>query len=61
MMRDDYEFAVNIEFDDLEGLKSYLRHPSHAAIGHQFTAAASRALAYDYYSVEAAEVSRLVE
>jgi hypothetical protein len=48
MMRDDYEFAVTIEFDDMEGLKSYLRHPSHAAIGHHFMASSSRALAYDY-------------
>jgi hypothetical protein len=48
MMRDDYEFAVIIEFDDMEGLRSYLRHPSHAAIGHHFMASALRALAYDY-------------
>jgi hypothetical protein len=48
MMRDDYEFAVIIEFDDLEGLKSYLQHPAHAAAGHHFTSSASKALAYDY-------------
>ncbi|HEU4936943.1 MAG TPA: Dabb family protein [Vicinamibacterales bacterium] len=48
MMRDDYEYAVIIEFDDVEGLKSYLVHPAHAAAGHHFTAAASKALAYDY-------------
>lgn len=48
MMRDDYEYAVIIEFDDVEGLKAYLQHPAHAAAGHHFTASASRALAYDY-------------
>lgn len=48
MMRDDYEYAVFIEFDDVEGLKSYLRHPAHAAAGHHFTVSASTALAYDY-------------
>jgi Stress responsive A/B Barrel Domain len=48
LMVEDYEFAVIIEFDDIEGLKSYLRHPAHAAIGHHFMASASRALAYDY-------------
>jgi hypothetical protein len=48
MMRDDYEYAVFIEFDDIEGLKSYLQHPAHAAAGHHFTASASKALAYDY-------------
>ena len=48
MMRDDYEYAVIIEFDDVEGLRAYLQHPAHAAAGHHFTASASKALAYDY-------------
>jgi len=48
MMRDDYDYAVFIEFDDVEGLKAYLQHPAHAAAGHHFTASASKALAYDY-------------
>jgi hypothetical protein len=52
MMRDDYEFAVMIEFEDLAGLKAYLQHPAHAAAGHHFTASASKALAYDYETAE---------
>jgi len=48
MMRDDYEYAVFIEFDDVEGLKAYLQHPAHTAAGHHFTASASKSLAYDY-------------
>ena len=48
MMRDDYEYAVMIEFDDVEGLKAYLQHPAHVAAGHHFTASAAKALAYDY-------------
>ncbi len=52
MMREDYEYAVFIEFDDLEGLKSYLQHPAHAAAGHHFMASASTALAYDYEIAE---------
>jgi Stress responsive A/B Barrel Domain len=59
MMRDDYEFAAIIEFDDLDGLKSYLAHPSHASFGRHFTASASRALAYDYALVDAADVDQL--
>jgi hypothetical protein len=51
-MRDDYEYAVFIEFDDAAGLKAYLQHPSHAAAGQHFTASASRALAYDYEVAE---------
>ena len=52
VMRDDYEFAVMFEFDDLAGLKAYLQHPAHAAAGHHFTASASKALAYDYETSE---------
>ncbi len=48
MMRDDYEFAAIVEFDDVEGLRSYLTHPSHATIGRHFTLSAVRSLAYDY-------------
>ena len=47
-MTDNYEYAALIEFDDREGLEAYLRHPAHAAAGAHFTAAASRAVAYDY-------------
>ena len=51
-MRDDYEYAVFIEFDDVAGLKAYLQHPSHAAAGQHFTASAAKALAYDYETDE---------
>lgn len=59
LMRDDYEFAAIIEFDDIDALKVYLAHPSHAAIGHHFMASASKALAYDYVVVEAADAGSL--
>jgi hypothetical protein len=61
MMRDDYEFAAIVEFDDVDALKTYLAHPSHATIGRHFTASASRALAYDYALVDAGDVAQLVE
>jgi hypothetical protein len=61
MMRDDYEFAAIIEFDHLDGLKAYLAHPSHAAIGRHFTASASKSLAYDYALVDAREIGQLIE
>ncbi len=47
-MRDNYEYAAIVEFDSLDGLKSYLAHPAHAALGAHFTTSAARALAYDY-------------
>jgi hypothetical protein len=61
MMRDDYEFAAIVEFDDLDGLKAYLRHPSHASLGRHFTGSALRSLAYDYALVEAEEVRTLTD
>lgn len=46
-MRHDYRFALILEFDDVEGLRAYLTHPRHAALGSVFSSGAS-ALAYDY-------------
>jgi hypothetical protein len=47
-MREDFEYAVIVEFEDVEGLKAYLAHPQHTAIGGHFTQSSSSALAYDY-------------
>ena len=59
LMPDDYEFAAIVEFEDVEALKVYLAHPSHSAIGQHFMASASKALAYDYTLVDAAEAGEL--
>jgi hypothetical protein len=61
MMRDDYEFAAILEFEDLDGLKSYLAHASHESIGRHFTASAARSLAYDYAFVDAADVRQIID
>jgi hypothetical protein len=58
-MREDYAFAAIVEVDDLDGLKAYLTHPAHAAIGHHFTASASNAVAYDYEMVDARDAGQL--
>lgn len=47
-MRDDYEFALILEFEDVAGLRAYLTHPDHAPLGDLFTTGAAGALAYDY-------------
>jgi hypothetical protein len=60
MMRDDYEFAAIIEFDDMAALNEYLAHPSHTTIGMHFVKSAERSLAYDYDVVDAQNVSQLV-
>jgi hypothetical protein len=56
-MHDDYEYALLLEFDDVQGLKDYLQHPAHAQLGQIFSGSASSALAYDYQmaTLDAAE------
>jgi hypothetical protein len=56
-----FDYAAVIEFDDVEGLREYLQHPAHQAIGKHFTTAASAALAYDYEMGNLSEASRLVK
>lgn len=60
VMRDGYEFAAIVEFENVDGLKTYLAHPSHAVIGQHFTTSASKALAYDYAIVDAADAGELI-
>jgi len=43
-----FPFVALLEFDDEPGLRAYLAHPLHAALGAQFNAAAEAALIYDY-------------
>ena len=46
-MRVPYEYALLLDFESLEGLKAYLQHPAHAALGSAF-ADGQASLAYDY-------------
>jgi hypothetical protein len=59
-MAQDYEFALIIEFDNVEALKRYLQAPAHSALGHLFATATAAALAYDYEIVEPADAERLL-
>lgn len=59
-MREDYQYLLELDFDDVAGLRAYLEHPAHGAIGGFFTSAASASLAYDYEVVGLGEASRLV-
>ena len=47
-MRENYEYALMLEFDDVRGLTEYLVHPQHAQLGGLFSTASAAALAYDY-------------
>lgn len=59
-MKQNFEYAAIVEFDDVPSLRKYLEHPSHAAAGRHFTASAASALAYDYALVGADEAATLV-
>lgn len=43
-----FPWVALLEFDDDGGLRAYLAHPLHQALGQQFNAAAEAALIYDY-------------
>jgi hypothetical protein len=44
----DLDYLAAIDFDDLDGLQTYLRHPAHADLGARFGRAFSGALVYDF-------------
>ena len=48
LMTQDFEYALIVEFDDVDSLKRYLQAPSHDALAQLFYTATSAALAYDY-------------
>ena len=59
-MGEDYQYLLVLEFDDVEGLRQYLEHPAHGAIGGFSTSAAAASLAYDYEVVSLAEAAKLL-
>lgn len=48
LMQENYTHAAILEFDDLEGLKSYLEHPAHEKLAARFFASCQQALMYDF-------------
>ena len=43
-----FPWVALLEFDDEAGLRAYLSHPLHVALGQRFNAAAEAAMIYDY-------------
>jgi len=43
----DMHYVAMIDFDDLAGLQTYLRHPAHEGLGRLFGRSLSGALVYD--------------
>lgn len=44
----DADYVAIVDFDDLEGLQTYLRHPAHAELGALFRESLSSGLAFDF-------------
>jgi Stress responsive A/B Barrel Domain len=57
---DAADYLIVIDFDDLEGLQTYLRHPAHEQLGARFGQSLSAALVYDFEVGGIEELSRLV-
>jgi Stress responsive A/B Barrel Domain len=58
-MLEEYSFAAIIEFDSVDGLRSYLSHPAHERVGRHFSRSSVRAIAYDYRLVDVAAGAEL--
>ena len=48
MMPDSADDLVFMAFDDLDGLRAYLRHPAHDPVGVHFTQSLASALVFDF-------------
>lgn len=59
-MPEDYQYALILDFENVEALTAYLQNPAHAAIGGLFTSAAAASLAYDYELVDLSDAARLL-
>jgi hypothetical protein len=51
-MPDAADYYVLIDFEDAEGLATYLRHPAHEDLGTAFQDSLAAALVYDFEEVE---------
>ena len=47
-MPETADYLIGIDFDDLEALQTYLRHPAHDEIGARFNQSLRSALIYDF-------------
>ena len=55
----DMDYVAVIEFDDVEGLQTYLRHPAHADLGARFGQSLSGALVFDFEESRLEDLRRL--
>jgi len=53
LVRDPLDYAAVLEFDDLDGLKAYLEHPAHRALGSRFMQSLASSAIFDYAMTDA--------
>jgi len=51
-MPDLADFLVMIDFENLDGLAAYLRHPAHEELGTRFNESLAAGLLYDFEGVD---------
>lgn len=54
-VRDHYEYAALLEFDDAAGLREYLEHPAHEDLSLLYYSTVATNVAYDYELQDATE------
>jgi hypothetical protein len=54
-----FDYAAVIEFDDLAGLRAYLAHPAHRALGPRFMQSLESSAIFDYEMTDAGGVAAL--
>ena len=59
VMRESFDYAAVIEFDDLAGLKDYLEHPAHRSLGPRFMQSFESSMIFDYEMTDAGGVAGL--
>ena len=57
LMTTHYSHAAILEFDDIAGLRAYLEHPAHEALGRLFFEAFEEALMYDFTMEDGVEAA----
>jgi hypothetical protein len=59
-MPDAADYLVLIDFDDADGLATYLRHPAHEDLGSRFNESLAAAFVYDFEQVEPGGLRSLI-
>jgi hypothetical protein len=55
------DYAAVIEFDDLAGLRDYLAHPAHQALGSRFMSSLEASQIFDYQMQDEEELRGLAQ